>query len=109
LVLVAYSGSVDSTLLASVAHEVLGQRMLAVTASSPIRPASEIAEAESVAKEMGIRHITVEASPGDMMLLSNVGRSLRAVSELQALGYTYVTLDLAGYGSERRGREGRVL
>ncbi len=245
--LVAYSGGVDSTLLASVAHEVLGQRMLAVTASSPIRPASEIAQAQALAEEMGIRHIIVEtdelddpsfvandpfrcyyckrrllrtlrriadeeglsvvidgtnyddlsdhrpgqiaaqefgirsplleagltkadirtlsrsrgipnwdqpsqsclatrlptgtpitvelldllakaeqavaklglrhfrvrhhgsiarieASPEDMVLLSDVGRSLRAVAELQSLGYTYVTLDLAGYGSERKGR-----
>jgi uncharacterized protein len=39
----------------------------------------------------------IEASPEDMMLLSRVETSLRVVAELQALGYSYVTLDLAGY------------
>ena len=36
--LVAYSGGVDSVLLAHVAHEVLGERMLAVIADSPSLP-----------------------------------------------------------------------
>ena len=35
-VVVAYSGGVDSTFLAAVAHEVLGQKVLAVTAVSPL-------------------------------------------------------------------------
>ena len=34
-VIVAYSGGVDSTFLAATAHDVLGERSLAVTASSP--------------------------------------------------------------------------
>jgi len=38
----------------------------------------------------------IEAGPEDMMLLSDVERSLQAVAELQALGYSYVTLDLYG-------------
>ncbi len=58
--LVAYSGGVDSTLLAYLAHDVLGQRALAVTASSPTRAAAEFADAESIAREIGMRHLVIE-------------------------------------------------
>lgn len=43
--LVAYSGGVDSVFLARVAHEVLGDRALAVIADSPSLPRRELAEA----------------------------------------------------------------
>jgi len=48
--LVAYSGGVDSVLLARVAHEVLGDRMLAVIADSPSLPRGELREAIEIAK-----------------------------------------------------------
>ncbi len=47
--LVAYSGGVDSVLLAKVAHEELGARALAVIADSPSLPRSELAEALEIA------------------------------------------------------------
>jgi pyridinium-3,5-biscarboxylic acid mononucleotide sulfurtransferase len=47
--LVAYSGGVDSVFLARVAHEVLGNRALAVIADSPSLPRRELAEALDVA------------------------------------------------------------
>jgi len=48
--LVAYSGGVDSAFLARVAHEVLGEKSLAVVADSPSLPRRELAEALAVAK-----------------------------------------------------------
>ena len=63
--LVAYSGGVDSTLLAYLARDVLGKRSLAVTASSPTRTADELADAESLAREIGIRHLVIETDELD--------------------------------------------
>jgi len=48
--LVAYSGGVDSVFLARVAHEVLGEKALAVIADSPSLPRRELAEALSIAE-----------------------------------------------------------
>ena len=53
-VLVAYSGGTDSAYLAFVAHEVIGQRMLAVIADSPSLPRAELAAALAFAKEHSI-------------------------------------------------------
>jgi len=48
--LVAYSGGVDSVLLAKVAHDVLGERTLAVIADSPSLPRRELQEALELAE-----------------------------------------------------------
>lgn len=58
-VLVAYSGGVDSALVAFVAHEVLGDRAVALTAESPTLPTEEAALASEVAAEIGLRHLVV--------------------------------------------------
>ncbi len=54
--LVAYSGGVDSTFLLAVAVDVLGSKVLAVTADSPTYPAEELVFARRMAKELGARH-----------------------------------------------------
>ncbi len=55
-VLVAFSGGVDSTLLAFMAWRVLGDKVLAVTAVSATYPARELAEARKIVRRYGIRH-----------------------------------------------------
>jgi pyridinium-3,5-biscarboxylic acid mononucleotide sulfurtransferase len=52
--LVAYSGGTDSAYLAYAAHEVLGERMLAVIADSPSLPRKELADAMAFAELHGI-------------------------------------------------------
>jgi uncharacterized protein len=56
---VAYSGGADSALLAVVAHRVLGDRALAVTAISASLPASEQRAARAFAREHGFAHLEV--------------------------------------------------
>jgi uncharacterized protein len=59
-VLVAYSGGVDSTLLAFSAHVVLGERCLAILAYSDTYPESEVEYARKLASELGLKLIEVE-------------------------------------------------
>ncbi len=54
--LIAYSGGVDSTLIAKIAYDVLGDRALAVTAVSPSLLPEELEEARLQAIAIGIPH-----------------------------------------------------
>jgi uncharacterized protein len=56
---VAYSGGADSAFLATVAHQVLRDRFVAVTAVSPSLAAAERADAAAFAAERGFRHVEV--------------------------------------------------
>ncbi|MEP7060484.1 MAG: ATP-dependent sacrificial sulfur transferase LarE [Actinomycetota bacterium] len=58
-VVVAYSGGIDSTLVAAVAARALGDLALAVTAVSPSLAPGEAEEAARVARGLGIAHVTV--------------------------------------------------
>jgi len=55
-VAVAFSGGIDSTVVAKAAQLALGDRAIAVTADSASVPRSEIADACSLAQQIGIRH-----------------------------------------------------
>jgi uncharacterized protein len=58
---VAFSGGVDSAFLLYAAREALGDRVLAVTATSPTYPRSEREEAARLASGWGVRHRLVES------------------------------------------------
>jgi uncharacterized protein len=57
--LVAFSGGVDSTFLLAVAQQTLGEKVLAVTASSPVHPVRETENAQNFTSKQGIRHTII--------------------------------------------------
>jgi len=59
--LVCFSGGIDSTLAAAIAHEVLGDRAIAMTAVSPSLAPSELVHARELAASLGVRHAIVES------------------------------------------------
>jgi uncharacterized protein len=63
--LVAFSGGVDSAVVAALAHDALGDDAVACTARSETLPAAELDDARRVAAEIGIRHEEVTFSELD--------------------------------------------
>lgn len=59
---IAFSGGVDSAFLLHAAKVALGDRVLAVTATSPTYPGSEREEAVRLARSWGVRHRLVESN-----------------------------------------------
>jgi pyridinium-3,5-biscarboxylic acid mononucleotide sulfurtransferase len=57
---VAFSGGLDSTVLAKAAQLALGDRAVAVTGLSPALAGSELEDAKSLARLIGIRHELIE-------------------------------------------------
>jgi pyridinium-3,5-biscarboxylic acid mononucleotide sulfurtransferase len=58
--LIAYSGGIDSTLVAKIAYDVLGDRALAITAESPSLLPDDLEDARIQAAEIGIAHQVVQ-------------------------------------------------
>lgn len=63
---IAYSGGVDSSLLLAVASDVLGERCLAVTATSSTYPRREYEAAIAWVKERGIPHVVIVSEELDI-------------------------------------------
>jgi pyridinium-3,5-biscarboxylic acid mononucleotide sulfurtransferase len=98
--LIAYSGGIDSTLVAKVAYDVLGDQVLAVTAKSPSLLPEELEDAIDQANSIGIAHQIVETHEMDNPNYSSnpINRCYFCKSELHdtlkplalKLGYLYV-------------------
>jgi pyridinium-3,5-biscarboxylic acid mononucleotide sulfurtransferase len=98
--LIAYSGGVDSTLVAKIAYDVLGDRTLAVTAVSPSLLPEELEDASLQAATIGIPHQIIETHEMENpnYTANPVNRCYFCKSELhdtlkplaQKMGYPYV-------------------
>ena len=74
-VIVAYSGGVDSALVASVSHRVLGHDALAVTANSPSVAPEELEAASELANSRGWNHLVISTNEiEDERYIANDGR-----------------------------------
>ena len=65
-VAIAFSSGVDSTFLLKVAHDVLGDKAIAITAKSCSFPKRELAEATAFCEQEGIRQVIVESEELDI-------------------------------------------
>lgn len=63
---IAFSGGVDSTFLVKIAHEVLGDNVIAVTATSSTYPERELKEAIKYAKDVGVKHLIISSEELDI-------------------------------------------
>jgi uncharacterized protein len=81
---VAYSGGIDSTVVAQAAHEALGEAAIAVTAVSDSLATGELEEAQALARRIGIRHrvIRTEEFADPNYLRNNPDRCYFCKSEL---------------------------
>jgi len=65
-VIVAFSGGVDSTFVLRVAYEALGERVLALTTTSPTMPDDDRRSALEMARMIGARHLVVDSNELDV-------------------------------------------
>src|SRR5947199_9751702 len=74
---VAFSGGVDSTFVLQVAQEVLGTRVVGVTALSEALPSGELEAAQDLARQIGARHVVLRTfETRDENYLANTAHSV---------------------------------
>ncbi len=80
----AYSGGVDSSLLLKAASEVMGSRLIAVTAVSKTYPAGELSAAEEFALSLCVRHrvLHTEELNSESFVRNNSDRCYHCKKEL---------------------------
>ncbi|MGO9450065.1 MAG: ATP-dependent sacrificial sulfur transferase LarE [Candidatus Binataceae bacterium] len=61
-VIVAFSGGVDSTFALKVAHDTIGDRVTALTTTSPTMPDEDHETAVRMAAEIGARHLVIDSN-----------------------------------------------
>ncbi len=82
--IVAFSGGIDSTLLLKVAYDVLGEKVVAVTADSPSLPRRELEETKRIAQHIGAKHLIIntEETKNENYLKNPNNRCYHCKSEL---------------------------
>lgn len=93
---VAFSGGVDSAVVAKAAYLTLGDRAIAMTSDSPSVPRSELAAARELAAIIGIRHVVLpttefdnpdyQKNGGDRCYFCKSELYTRIESQLESLG-----------------------
>ena len=113
---IGFSGGVDSTLLFAVAAEVLGNRALAVTATSKTYPERELNEARELASHIGGRHLVIVSEELDIPEFQSNPRNrcyyckkelfgkLKAIADQEGVGFVLDGTNIDDAGDHRPGR-----